>query len=229
MSRDHDFDSRKIALCGRSGRGKSTLHRQIVREHSAKFIFIFDHKGEFARKLPAKKTCYTEADCFASLAQTQCVIFNPSKMFPGRKLDDSGKKIPWGLKEGFAHFCEWVYEVCQHIEGRKLFVADELRRLGILAASYATHPLNAILETGREWEIDVALAAQRPTHMPPDLRGQISNWILFQMAVGWTKPLVEDYEEDFSRVSRLPKGRFISYDAESGEFDDGEATPETKR
>ena len=211
MSRDHDFVSKKVAIVGRSGQGKSTFQRQLIRAWPADYTFGFDHKDEFARLLGFYQ-CRTAAQCDAALEQTGVVNWKP----PGSPVD------------GFAPWCESTFAICQKLPGRKLVYFDEAGLLvGRNATKFEKHPLRAILETGREFGIDVLCAAQRPSHLVPDFRGQMSQWVCFQMPAGWVQPLLDDYaEENFSRVCELNKGQFIAYDADSGEFEQGESKPE---
>ncbi len=68
------------------------------------------------------------------------MIFNPAKMFPGKK------------EEGFEIFCKWVWAVCQVLKGRKVLIADELDSL---VDTYAKPgDLCAILDEGRTFEIE---------------------------------------------------------------------------
>lgn len=210
MSRNHDFNSEKVALVGRSGRGKSTFQRQIVRAWPAEYKFIYDHKGEFSRKLPSF-LCRTPAHCDAALSQTKSVCFKPE----GRPRDH------------FAEWCTTVFEACKQLPGRKLFVFDEC---GLLVqrhpGNYEKHPIRDIAECGREFGIDMCFAAQQPTQIATELRNQVSKWICFQLSAKASEPLVAECEFEAERLKDLRKGQFVCYDAESSEFSSGESEPD---
>jgi energy-coupling factor transporter ATP-binding protein EcfA2 len=210
MSRNHSFSSEKIAIVGRSGRGKSTFQRQLVRAWPAEFKFIFDHKGEFSALLPAH-LCRTPDECDAALSQTKSVCFKP-------------QGLP---RDHFAEWCETVFAACQKLPGRKLFVFDEC---GLLVpkhpAKYEQHAIRSIAETGREWGIDMLFAAQQPTQICTELRAQVSKWVCFQLSAKAAEPLIAECEFEPSYVTRLGKGQFIAYDAESSEFSRGQSKPD---
>lgn len=213
-SRNHNFSSEKVALVGRSGRGKSTFQRQLIRGWPYQRLFVFDHKGEFARLLPAFQ-CETEAHILACINQGKPVVFNPSFAFPGK------------TKEAFALFCALVFDKCQRLPGRKLFAFDEC---GLLVPRhpirYEQHPIRAIAETGREWEIDMCFAAQMPTQVCTELRLQVSKWIVFQLSGKAVEPLVDECGFDPNAITGQRKGQFLCYDAESGDVTKGESSPE---
>ena len=217
MSRNHDFISSKVCIVGRSGRGKSTLVRQLLGASKARFVFAFDHKDELKNKFGATQ-CRTWAQADAALAHCGSVCWKPEG----------------ALKKSLSVFLERVFVVCKQLPGRKLIHFDEPN---LLLPKFATtpeedaaghekdfwHPLQAALETGREWGIDILISAQRATHLHTDFRGQITQWIMFQSPAGWVAPLEKDFEEDFSEVSKKPEdggldvGHFLSYEVESGE------------
>lgn len=231
MNRNHNYESRKIAICGRSGQGKSTYQRELIRSWPAQWKFVYDHKGEFQRYLPAKFVATNISEAEASLKQIRSVVFNPTVKLEAecrqRIIAEKIKGIsPRHL--AFQQFIIWAWMWIQRLPGNKLLSFDENGRLVPRSGAYVTHPLNEAMETGREWGLDVAIASQRPTHLCPDQRGQITHWALFQMPAGWTKPLIEDYEEDFSAVAKLSKGQFLAYDCDAGEFSNGQSTPDQR-
>jgi hypothetical protein len=214
MSRNHDFVSKKVAIVGRSGQGKSTFQRQLIRAWPADYTFGFDHKDEFQNK-GGFYQCRTPEQCDAALEQTGFVNFRPTVT------------REFTLRKAFSAWFETVFALCKKLPGRKLIYFDESKRtVGTNAKLFESHVLAEGMETGREWGVDFLIAAQRPSHLVPDYRGQISQWVCFQMSAGWVKPLVEDYEEDFTPVCALNKGQYIAYDADSGEFERGESKPE---
>lgn len=229
MLRNHHNNSTKVAITGRSGFGKSTLQRQLIRAHQAEYKFTYDHKGEFALYLPCKFSATNLVEFNAALQQTKFVNFNPGALVEECKVYIAGHKSATEKdprKMAFSKWCKLVFNTCQNLPGKKLIAFDECGRLVTRTAAYALHPLNDIMETGREFGIDVVIAAQRPTHLCRDMRGQVSNWLLFNMPGGWTTALVQDYEEDFSRASKLPQGNYISFDTDRSVFGGGSSIPD---
>jgi hypothetical protein len=212
MIRNHDFVSKKVAIVGRSGRGKSYFQRKLILAWPADYIFGFDQKDEFKTQ-GGFFQCRNDSECDAALQQTGLVNYRPTY------------KSPAELRAEFSKWIKKTFEVCQKLPStsRKLIYFDEVKRLiGTNPKLFENHEICPVLETGREFGIDLLCAAQRPSHMVPDFRGQMSQWVCFQMPGGWLKPLYEDFEEEqFSHVTALEKGEYIAYDADTGEFEKG--------
>lgn len=213
--RNHDFISKKVCLCGRSGRGKSTYQRQLVNAWPADFVFIFDHKDEFKNKAGFHQ-CRTWAEADAALAQFRRVNFKPLAPI----------ETPEQLRAAFREWAGVVLNVCRELPGRKLIVADEMGQLLPKAKTdFDSHPVCIMGTTGREFGIDLLCATPRPANLLPEFRGQISQWVFFQQSLGWIGPLAEELGEDFAAVKDLQVGEWIAYDADSGEMERGRAKP----
>src|SRR4051812_31441233 len=129
MARNFDNETDLMAVVGMKGEGKWTLTRQIVRNFPARHKIIFDHKErEYARRPPSAHVCTTFKHCAAALEQTESCVFDPTPM--RKKLRAAGEvkrndKVCAPLEAVFWDFSEKMFQVCEMLEGSKLFVFDE--------------------------------------------------------------------------------------------------------
>lgn len=141
-----DHPSIKVCIAGISGTGKSTLFEKLIRRERARWIFLYDHKqGDLARRFKVR-ACFTPEDLNRAVLRGGFVVFNPAKKYPGKP------------EEGFRVFCDYVWQVCQHLKGKKIFGSDELDAL--VDAHSKPDSLCVILDQGRTFQIDCFFIAQ---------------------------------------------------------------------
>lgn len=164
---NYDAPSVKKLYIGKSGTGKTTLAWQHFTETKARFKFIYDHKAmEFSRRYKIQP-CFTLDDMNKILKQGQGTIcFVPSKMFPG----DS--------ERGFEVFCNFVFNVSEHITGVKLLLVDELQKL--VGSFSRPKPLLTICDIGRTYEIYCYFIASASNTIHNLVRGQITECYAFK-------------------------------------------------
>jgi hypothetical protein len=187
----------KLLITGRSGTGKSTYFTRFVLGSRYHFRFVFDHEGEFQQRTryPA---AVTQEDLVNHLDARRMVIFDPAAMFPGR------------TQEAFAFFCEWVFVVCEHLPGRKLFACDELQKLtGTAAVSWE---FACILETGRRRGIDLAMISQAPNLIHNRVRNSLTECVTFVHNDANAVQFLLDVGFGEEDVRNLAPGAFICRD-----------------
>lgn len=210
MALDIAHKSKKFIACGASGTGKSTLMLKFIREYPADQLFLFDHQGEFCQRIPCKPV-RTEAEIRAAVKQHKAVVFDPSRMFPGK------------TSEAFEWFCKLVWELSQTLDGVKLFVWDESGTVVPLnSARYENHPIRLLAETGRTRRIDMLCSAQQPNHVNNSLRQQITDVFAFRTgdatAAKW---FVESKGYDFVLLGSLKDGEFVYKNDRESKFERG--------
>lgn len=205
--RNHDYSSTKVCVIGRSGRGKSTYARKLLVEWKAGLKFAFDHKDELKNKAGFQQA-RNSAEAGAALMQTRSICWKPNGP----------------LRPALSHWLAATFNICKRLPGSKLIHFDEpnltlpQHKSAPETGSDFWHPFQAVMETGREFGVDVLVTAQRANHLHPDFRGQVTRWVIFQTSAGWQKTLADDYGRDFSAATDLPLGWFITYDVEADEI-----------
>lgn len=163
-----DHPSVKVAVCGISGAGKTTLWEKLIRRESAKWLFLFDHKaGDLARRFGVAP-CSDLAEMARATMRGGVVIFDPSRDFPGEP------------EKGFEIWCEAVWEIGTELRGKKIIGTDELDSL--VDARSEPEALCKILDQGRTFQMDCYFIAHAMNGVHNQVRKQITE--IFAMAQG---------------------------------------------
>lgn len=201
-----DAPSVKVAIPGVSGTGKTTLCEKLIRRERAKKL-IFDHKGgDFSRRFGVKP-CWNLDDLVASVESGGMTIYNPGREYPGHP------------EKGFAFFCDFVFQVCTVVKGRKLFVADELDML--VDSRSEPEELCIILDQGRTFEIGCIFICQAMNGIHNQVRKQFTEVFAFRQGdkngVDW----LEEKGFDREKLTALKNGQWLYKNLNTGETASG--------
>lgn len=201
---DHKSDKRLVTGC--SGTGKTTLFEQILRREKAPRKFVYDHQGEFSRRFNVPAVFDVESLCEAT-ARGGWIVFDPLRMFTGR------------LPEGFQFFCDYVFSVSQVLNGRKLFICDELQKVTRVAVEPVE--LLSILDTGRRFQVDCFFISQAPNRIHNGVRNQLTYVITFRQSDKNAVKYLEENGFDPDAIRNLPKGKYLWRNLDTGESGEG--------
>lgn len=203
MSQDQKYDhqSLKVMITGTSGTGKSTLLERLLRAEKAQWKFVYDHQGEFAGrfKLPVVTCC---DDLEEKTIRKGWVVYDPVDEFAGRA-------------GGFDFFCEYVFMVSKKVNGRKLFVVDELQNL--TDNRTAPVPFLTICETGRRYQIDVFTISQAPNRIHNSVRNQLTDVYTFRHSDEAAIKYLADNGFDPEAVRNLQEYEYLHRNLRTGE------------
>jgi hypothetical protein len=182
-----DHPSIKIICVGVSGVGKNTLWEKLVRrEKGVRWYFLYDHKDRDFQRRFGVKPCYTEDDLIAAIVRGGFVVFNPAKMFPGKK------------EKGWAWFCWWLWKIKGELRGRKIIGCDELE--AVCPERARPHSFLRILDEGRTYQFDGFFIAQSMNGMHNQVRKQITEIFAFRQG---DKNGCDWLDEKFPRETRI--------------------------
>ena len=154
----------KLLITGNGCNGKTEYWIRYCWHTVAPFKFLFDAEGELGPRFGFPvATTFEELD---KAARAGFVCFDPIVLFPGR------------IPEAFDFFCNWTFQVCKSVPGRKLFGCDELQEYCNHSSMPAT--LATLFETGRRYEIDFAFIATQPNAIHNRLRNKFTEVVTFQ-------------------------------------------------
>lgn len=158
--------NRKIHF-GASGTGKNTDFLPRLKKEKAKWIFIFDHKREFALKL-GLPVCETIPQLAVATKKGGYVLFDHQHLYPGDRVS------------GFKFFAKFVYEVAKELRGRKIIVVDELQ--DVAGPNDDCPEIITCLDDGRSLQIDAMLIAQSANGIHTRLRAQLTEIFVFRQS-----------------------------------------------
>jgi hypothetical protein len=196
----HTSDKRLIT--GTSGSGKTTLFEKLITKEKARVKFIYDHQGEYAHRFKVKAVSDPEALANAASAGG-LICFDPLPMFPGQSA------------EGFEAFCQFVFQACEVIRGRKIFCCDELQKL----TSNRDEPadLLAILDTGRRYQLDCFFISQAPNRIHNGIRNQLTQIYTFRQSDQNAIAYLKDNGFDENEIRNLAKFKYLWRNLDTGE------------
>lgn len=205
---DHPANRRLIT--GVSGTGKTTHFLATIASEKARLKFIFDHQGEFARKLKIKP-CFTADEIIQAADAGGWILFDPVDM--ANELDAEGKRR--GVVDCFDFFCGLAFAICEVVKGRKLFICDELQKL--TTTRNEPDELLSILDTGRRWQIDFYGISQAPNRIHNAIRNQITHITTFRQSDANAVAYLADNGFSADEIRNLRKGEYLWRDLDSGE------------
>jgi len=199
--------SKKIMVTGVSGTGKSTLFYNYFLNAKYNYKFLFDSEGEFSFRFPNIPICHT-LDNIAELLEQghKVIVYDPSSEFQSN------------LESAFDLFSQVVFDLCEVLEGIKLFGSDELQNVN--AVSFIPDSFSSILETGRRRGLDSIFVVQSPNLAHNRLRNQISDVVAFSTrSVPALKSLITEFgfDGEEERLQSLPDGSFLEINLKTGE------------
>lgn len=214
-----EHKSLKLLITGASGSGKTNAFIKFIYGTEYDHYFIFDHQDELLSRLSNKGI---ELEPFLNFkdiddyyleledetenndAVSNVIIFDPSVNYAGE------------YEDCFEYFCGYVFELCNILEGKKLFVCDELQILtGNLLIS---KNLQKILQTGRRKALDCAFCSQAPNELHNKIRNQITDLIVFRTLDDRALKWIRDIQlSDPERLMTLPDGEAIHYRTKTSE------------
>lgn len=190
-------------IVGMTGSGKTTFAIRYLLNAPAACHFIFD---DYARastrlKIPRHGTIPNLEKSLAS----RWSLFNPDVMFPGDR------------KAAFRWFCQWVYDTSRRGPGKKHVLVDEIWQH--CTDNALPRELAVLSQMGREENIELIWATQRPELVNASITGACTELICFRLNEPDALRTVRALGADREAVAALPMGSFISYDRlHGGEF-----------
>lgn len=187
----------KLLITGNSGSGKSTFATAYVLGSPQGKVFVFDHEGEFSFRLGVPPEAVArDTDELLKALDGRWIIFDPSRLYPG------------DTAAAFEFFGEWVFQVCEHLSGTKLFFSDEIQTF--VDNHDAPWALRALLETGRRRGIDTALVTQQPNVIHNTTRNQLTEIVAFSQVDANAVKFLEDVGFDGDELRSLAPGQFVA-------------------
>jgi AAA+ ATPase superfamily predicted ATPase len=201
-----DHPSLKILVTGTSGTGKTTLAQKLLKSEKAFVKFIYDHQGEFSQRFHVEPVCDIDQLC-EKTAKGGYVCYDPLDAFPGKS------------QMGFEFFCDFVFNVSQALNGRKIFFCDELQKL----TDTATEPdeFLTLCETGRRFQIDIICISQAPNRIHNAIRNQLTTVYTFRQSDANALKYLDENGFDAEKIRALPNGKWICRNLNSGEITEG--------
>lgn len=192
---DYTLEPCVTLVFGQSGSGKTTFAFRYLLNVRAACRFIFDWKGEAAKRLKLP-LCGTPAQCEAALS-SRWVCFNPLWSFQER------------TKEALRWFCDWTLHVAQRGPGKKVLYVDELWRFA--DSRSVPRELEAVVRLGRTENLELLSSTQHPRDYHADIRGEVTEWVCFNTVEPAELEAVRPYYSGVDRVAGLRPGEFIAY------------------
>jgi len=200
--------SNVIVCAGVSGSGKSTFGLRLIANGDFSFVFCFDPEpgqfnstlGEFADRLGVEA-----ARDMYELGMALCngiAIFDPHHVYPGQ------------LAVAFDWFCEWTFDVCSRLPGRKILLVDEVWKY----CSPHSIPLSlaTIVQTGRKRGLGLLVNTQRPNRLNDAILNEVSEMVCFRLQGDNALDKVAAYGFDQEELKALPDLHLIGRNVASG-------------
>lgn len=189
------YDQKQITIVAGMGQsGKTTFALRYLLNAELSCRFIFDPEEEYAARLgiPAAADAY---DLGLALARGW-VLFDPNTLFPGRH------------KEALAWFCQWTYDLCPAIAGRKAIVIDEVWKY--CDPWQIPLPLAQIVLTGRKRGLGLMVNVQMPQKLNGALLAEVTETVCFQLQHAKALELMASRGFDPEQLLNLPPFRFVA-------------------
>jgi len=187
----------KVLVTGQGGTGKTSFWTRYVCNSKHDYHFIFDSEGEFVERSEFAFKPATTPEELERQVETGWIVYDPVPMYN----ED--------FETAFAFFCDWFYQLSNHLPGTKLFACDELQEL-VGVNSCPIH-FRRLLRLGRRRGIDAIMIAQEPNGIHNVVRNQLTEVVAFQQltenAIEFLAALGFDPEE----LRSLDTGDFVDF------------------
>lgn len=213
----------RLFFCGKTGTGKSTRLKELLRTWGAKGVRIvaLDINDEYSQQ--GRETGLVRLGPLRRRVTAAQLAADPSLLLEPRL---SLAVVPGGGARQWARALLMLAKMLRATKGgRVLFVVDEAGSIidpGLDPACHqARAELTSLATNGRHAGIALALVTQRAAQLPPGIRSQATSWTVFrQDEPADLEALEERLGKHFSeRVRALPIGEHLDW-----RDDDEEAT-----
>lgn len=202
--RDYNHPAFRSCHFGTSGIGKTTDFVIRLKQQGAKasFVFIHDHKREFAQKL-GKPVVTTAAQLVAATSRGGWILWDHCDMFPGDRA------------AGFRYLCKFIYECAPHLRGRKILVADEVHQ--VAGPHDDVRNFVMLMDDGRSLKIDAMFISQGANRIHESVRNQITECFVFRQADKNSLEFLTDNGFDEDQIRNLRPGEWLWRNLNSGQ------------
>lgn len=197
------MDGTRLAVIGKSGYGKSYWTKKTLIPILVKFkpVIIFDRKGEYAgKKAVDSNPDWIALNGFAGFFERVNISGGIEKKVYVIKCDHEKDYI-----NGFSFF--------QRLSAPVSIIIEEAHDIYKAKDFFAAkEPLLRMVRWGRSEGVDIIPVTQRTMDMPPDIRSQITAWIVFhQNHDDDVKELSKSGYTEAESVKTLEKTEFIHF------------------
>ncbi len=196
-------NKRNVIVCAGCGQtGKSTFALRYLLNAPIDFRFIFDPEEEYAQRLglaPART-----AHELSMALMRGWVLFDPHDLFPGRR------------DEAFAFFCEWTFDKCSALPGKKMLGVDEVWKY--CSPQSIPPELATVCQTARKRGLGLLVNTQHPTKLNGSILSEVSEFVCFRLQYERALTLAAERGFNPDQVQALPDLHFISRTDQGGEL-----------
>lgn len=202
-------------IVGKTGSGKTTFaFRALGNSPDATCRFVFDDLGQCAHRLN-KPHAIDSHGLEMSLASGWSVFY-PHHMFT--KLSRHAVPVEYRnispLDRAFRYWCEWVYDCCRRVPGKKLVFIDEVWRFQ--TPHGIPDELAMLTQAGRAEGVQLIVATQLPHKVHSSITGMSTELVCFRLDERLALDSVEAMGMDRTRIGGQPLGQFIALNRLSG-------------
>lgn len=191
----------RILACGNSGSGKTSWAVEMLKKWRALRI-VFDPEGDFASRLGLP--CYETPDEIATaFGRDGIACVNLTKDFPGNRAG------------AFEHFCKATFRLCEHLNGPKVMVADEVQAMVNPKKSMPCW-LARIMDEGRKHELDTLFVSNAVNRTHEAIRNQITMIAAFRTPGKRQQEWLSDWGDfDPVEIANLGRGQFVIHNLDT--------------
>ena len=165
----------KLVILGKSGSGKSSLTKALIR--SIPRVVIFDPKGEYAAPHVIRGATPKDLYRYIDGRKRFCVSYKPESERARRALEarspekNRGKRMSL-IEREFDQVSWGVFVV-----GSLTFVAEELDQC--CTSAWAGPKFGKLLRQGRTRGVEMICISRRPTEIPKDVTANMTQMVIF--------------------------------------------------
>lgn len=165
----------KLVILGKSGSGKSSLTKTLIR--SIPRVVIFDPKGEYAAPHVIRGGTPQDLYDYIKARKKFCVSYKPESERARRALEARSPEKNRGrgmvlIEREFDHVSWAVFVV-----GNLTFVAEELDQC--CTSAWAGPKFGKLLRQGRSRGVEQICISRRPTEIPKDVTANMTQMVIF--------------------------------------------------